>query len=89
MTIDLRGWSRGGLRTGRARLTSPSLHLPESCDRNTLGTVRGDTIASWPRASGGKLEWNCGVIEAWCSWRSVWVTDMTKGTEIKGLFLEF
>jgi hypothetical protein len=63
----------------RACLTSPSLHLPESCDRNALRGVRSDAIPSWSRAGRGEVEWG-GVVKTGCSVRA---TDVTEGTEVE------
>lgn len=83
MTIDLCTRSRDGLGGGGACLASPSLHLPESGDGDALRRIRGDTVPSWSRAGGGKVK-RSGVIKSGC----VGTTDMTKGAEVEGVFLE-
>ena len=81
MGIDLCAWSRGGLGSRGACLTSPSLHLPESGNRDTLRRVRSDTVPPRSGAGGGKFE----VIKAGSS---IITTDMTKGAKVERLFRE-
>ena len=83
MTIDLEAGPGGWLMGRGARLTSPSLHLPESCDRDTLRRVGSNTIPPWSRTGRGKFEWSGVVKIGW----SVLAADVTKGTKVKRLFL--